>query len=148
MATKKITKIARPKDGKAPRKRSTDGTSNPTEAPQVGAVLYLRGTSRHWPRKIGKFLFSESLGNLWVYEGRIIPMEEWNARAEGITDEFSRDHGGMLTPCIKLHPVPEPPTKVPTWRQNLDKARKPKPPEDLSDEQPGTSEPPPSETLY
>lgn len=133
----------------------------PEESPQYGLIYYLRGASRHWPKRIGKFIHHRKLDK-WIYGGKPIPIEEWQKRAEAITEEVRQETDGMLWPVVTIVEMDEPEqTEDPTWKKNLAKASKAMKPIDpaptveqtpeapiTSDEQPATKEPPTTETLY
>lgn len=127
MATRAKKKTARKKAiPKKKQSRKSPGSKEQDKCqpiPNFGVLFYLRGTSRAYPRKIGKFLKIEELEK-WIYEGRAIPIEEWNTRAEAIIDDVQRNFGDQLllpaTKIVEIHDHEE--TAKPIWKQNIEKA--------------------------
>lgn len=119
MAKKAATKKPKP----SPSPQTGGGKKEkPEQIPHV--VCQLRGTSRHWPNKIGSFIETEP--GRWILEGRAIPMDEWNERAESIADTLKRDYDMLLSPLILVvmqERQPQPQTEKPAWQRNLEKAR-------------------------
>lgn len=152
MAKKKSTNKARPpkttkpESAAPPEKDVAEPTTKPVDDPVPlkepdpvlvpHVVLRLRGASRSWPKKIGKFI--ERNQGEWIYTGKPIPWEIWNRDAEAIADEIKSNYDSLLPPAflIEMVAVNETLSETPTWKKNLEKARPPKP--EIKDENPRT----------
>ena len=138
---------------KAPKKRAP---RKPKQAPKVETfvIYHLRGSSRHWPKKIGDFVFSKEYDK-WILFGRPIGTKEWNEISDEITDKSTAEHSSLLPPAVKFvdREVTETVEETPDWKEKLDKAneakrRKAEESEKKPDELPDTSERSSQETLY
>jgi len=119
-------------------------------------VLYLREPSRHWPRKIGDFQRDDTR-KLWIYEGRAIPLKEWNETEVEIWTKIEREYDYLKT-GIQIETLPAQAEDPSTQHPNLIQYQKPKdespevieepPAPTLPDEQSRTEERPSEETLY
>jgi len=161
MATKKkatrkraAKKAASPKS-KAPRKKPASpekpkadpaltveeylearGQELPTEN-QV--IFHLRGASRHWPHKIGKFFYSDE-HKKWIYEGKPFTIEEWNEAGDALIDE-ARGFEELLAPGVKVVTVTLKPEDDPNWKAAIVKAHQVrKDPVEPVEEPPATDE--------